>query len=98
MLATMRRKLSELQTEYRSYKSQAMQSVDELKSRNRAQEEKIAEMRKQERSWLRDAARLKEESKEYQVTSNVFAASSILISYRPQPKHCKLNLRATRIR
>jgi len=67
-LVKYRRRYTEIRTEFEAHKEQASTSIHELKTWNKAQEDKVAEMRKKERAWSIEASTLKEQNHRREAT------------------------------
>lgn len=68
-MAKYRRRYAEIQAELKSHKEQASTSISELKTWNKAQEDKVAEMRRKERAWSKEASILKDKNQLHEVTA-----------------------------
>jgi hypothetical protein len=62
LLQKYRRRYIDIQSEFKAHKEQASASIHELKTWNKTQEDKVAEMRKKERAWSIEASTLKEKN------------------------------------
>lgn len=62
LLQKFRRRCVEVESEFKAHKEQASTSIHELKTWNKTQEDKVAEMRKKERAWSIEASTLKEKN------------------------------------